>query len=121
MENSIVSFTAVGISIDSEAAKEASGACATAEALIVSLFPAGDSLPRVLLRACSALAEKYFMVAHEVLSRDVSGSHHISLRQTNAFCPVSLCTVMASGTLGILLMSSCSCQMHGSTTSPQEH
>ena len=43
VENSIVSFTAVGISIDSEAASEASAACATAQALIVSLFPAGQS------------------------------------------------------------------------------
>ena len=41
VENSIVSFAAVGISIDTEAASEASGACATAQALIVSLFPAG--------------------------------------------------------------------------------
>ncbi|CAK0782799.1 hypothetical protein CVIRNUC_005994 [Coccomyxa viridis] len=40
VENSIVSFTAVGISIDSEAASEASAACTTAQALIVSLFPA---------------------------------------------------------------------------------
>ena len=44
VENSIVSFTAVGISIDSEAASEASAACATAQALIVSLFPAGPCL-----------------------------------------------------------------------------
>lgn len=44
VENSIVSFTAVGISIDSEAANEASAACATAQALIVSLFPAGQTL-----------------------------------------------------------------------------
>ena len=41
VENSIVSFAAVGISIDTEAASEASAACATAQALIVSLFPAG--------------------------------------------------------------------------------
>ena len=46
VENSIVSFTAVGISIDSEAASEASAACTTAHGLIVSLFPAGRcSLP----------------------------------------------------------------------------
>ena len=49
VENSIVSFTAVGISIDSEAASEASAACATAQALIVNLFPAGQcSLPHQL-------------------------------------------------------------------------
>ncbi len=41
VENSIVSFAAVGISVDTEAATEASIACATAQALIVSLFPAG--------------------------------------------------------------------------------
>ncbi len=44
VENSIVSFTAVGLSIDSEATSEASAACATAQALIVSLFPAGLTL-----------------------------------------------------------------------------
>ncbi len=49
VENSIVSFTAVGISIDSEAATEASAACATAQALIVSLFPAGKNLLSIVL------------------------------------------------------------------------
>jgi hypothetical protein len=40
VENSVVSFAAVGISIDTEVAGEADTACSTAQNLISSLFPA---------------------------------------------------------------------------------
>lgn len=40
VENSIVSFTAVGLTIDSEAAGEATAACNTAQGLVSALFPA---------------------------------------------------------------------------------
>ena len=40
MENSVVSFAAVGLGIDAEAASEANAACEGAQALIGSLFQA---------------------------------------------------------------------------------
>jgi exportin-T len=40
VENSVVSFAAVGLAIDSEAAGEAGAACSTAQGLISALFPA---------------------------------------------------------------------------------
>ena len=40
VENSVVSFAAAGLAIDSEAAGEAGAACSTAQGLISALFPA---------------------------------------------------------------------------------